>query len=109
MTGPNKQVLPYGLWPSPVTTALISQRVRLEDVQFAEGGKTLVWYEGRGSGGVLAAQTGSSARRDLTDSQSPRGGVGYGGGTFTVGGNTLVFANRDGRIYRRSLGYESPY
>lgn len=106
---------PYGMWPSPIGSALVSQRVRLDDVQWAADGQTLVWSEGRSGVSVLVAQTGVAqtgmdARRELTDEQSPRGGVGYGGGAFSLSmtGDTLLFANRDGRLYRRSLGAEKP-
>ncbi len=110
MNEQDKENIPFGLWPSPISASLISQRLRLEDVQFAGDGQTLVWCEGRSAGSALAAQgvDGSSARRDLTSEQNPRGGVGYGGGVFSVSGETVLFANRDGRIYRRGLGYDRP-
>lgn len=105
-----KIIRPYGLWPSPISAALISQRVRLDDVQWAADGQTLVWAEGRSGGSVLVAQTGGDARRELTDEQAPRGGVGYGGGAFCLSAkdDTLIFANRDGRLYRRSLELSTP-
>jgi dipeptidyl aminopeptidase/acylaminoacyl peptidase len=34
--------------------------------------------------------------------------VGYGGGDYTVAQGTVVFASRDGRLYRRSLGASAP-
>ncbi|MFN8450479.1 MAG: hypothetical protein U0521_18310 [Anaerolineae bacterium] len=43
---------------------MVSTRLRLGDVQWA--GETLVWLEGRGAHGVLVAQTGAQALRDLT-------------------------------------------
>ena len=105
-----KTVLPYGKWSSPISTALISQRLRLDDVQWAADGQTLIWAEGRSGSTVLVAQAGSAARRDLTDEQSPRGGVGYGGGACEAArsADVVVFADRDGRIYRRGLGLERP-
>jgi hypothetical protein len=104
-----KTVLPYGTWPSPITTALISQRLRLEDVQWAGRWQTLVWSEGRSGVTVLVAQTGGAARRSLTDEQSPRGGVGYGGGLFGFAHSRPAgLRGRDGRLYRRSLGLNRP-
>lgn len=108
MTNEQKTILPFGTWPSPVTPGLVSQRIRLEDVQWAANGQALVWVEGRSSSSVLVAQPNNSARRDLTDDQTPRGGVGYGGGAFTTGrtgeqNDLIVFANRDGRLFRRGL------
>jgi dipeptidyl aminopeptidase/acylaminoacyl peptidase len=108
MTDKNATVLSYGLWPSPLTASLICNRLRLDDVQWAGDGQTLVWSEGRSAGGALVMLPPDGARADLTDEQTPRGGVGYGGGAFSVAGETLVFANRDGRLYRRSLSPERP-
>lgn len=106
---PNKTVLPYGLWPSPVKASAMGQRLRLDDVQWCGDGKTIVWIEGRSGNSVLVAQTGNDAPRDLTDENSPRGGVGYGGGAFTTSkSDTLIFADRDNRLYRRGLGIERP-
>ena len=103
------QQLPHGMWPSLISVDLVSLRMRLEDVQWSADGSKLVWAETRPTGTVIVAQEGQS-RRDLTDKHAPRGGVGYGGGSFTVSGapDTLVFADRDGRLYRRSLGVEPP-
>ncbi len=105
MTIERKVTLPYGTWPSPVTPGLVSQRVRFEDVQWAKEGQALVWVEGRSSSSVLVAQPIDGARYDLTDNQTPRGGVGYGGGVFEASrtGDQLVFADRDGRLFRRGL------
>jgi len=106
-----KTVLPFGTWPSPVTPGLLSVRTRLDDVQWAAGGEALVWVEGRSNNSVLVAQTPGGARCDLTDEQTPRGGVGYGGGAFEAARahDMLVFANRDGRLFRRGLGPGRPY
>jgi dipeptidyl aminopeptidase/acylaminoacyl peptidase len=105
-----KSVQIYGQWSSPVSVSFVSQRLRLDDVQWAADGQTLVWAEGRSGSSALVAQTGCEARRDLTIDQSPRGGVGYGGGSFEASNpaGLVVFANRDGRLYRRSLGLEAP-
>ena len=54
------------------------------------------------------AQSEGDARRELNLLQSVGGGVGYGGGAFSVRNGVLLFAARDGRIYRRSLGQSQP-
>ncbi len=100
-----KQQRPYGLWSSPVSATMIGQSVRLSEAQWDSDGRTLVWLEGRSDRGVLTAQSGAEARRDLTDEQSVRGGIGYGGGEFHVRDGVVVFAERSGRLFRRSLGY----
>ncbi|MCC6802791.1 MAG: S9 family peptidase [Anaerolineae bacterium] len=92
----------YGTWDSPIAPAMIASRLRFADVQWC--GETLVWAEGRGSQGVLVAQTGAQAPRDLTDTNmSVRGRVGYGGGEFTCADGVVYFAGPGGRLYRVSL------
>ncbi len=99
---------PYGLWKSPVSDRLVSQRLRLSDVAWDSDGKSLLWLEGRSDRGVLVARQGREASRDLTAEHSVRGTVGYGGGDFTVREGTIVFADRSGRLFRHSLGYGQP-
>lgn len=105
---PQKQVRPYGLWPSPITPAALAQRLRLEEVQWDSDGETLVWLEGRSDRGVLVCQRAGDAPRDLTNEQSVRAGVGYGGGDFTVSQGLVIFVEANGRLYRRGLGFDSP-
>jgi len=99
---------PYGFWSSPIDPALLSQRVRLDDVQWSRDGQTLGWLEGRSGTGTLVAQSGQEAPRDLTVGQDVRGGVGYGGGDFILGKDSLIYAEKDGRLYRRPLDFGSP-
>ena len=108
MTPTPKTEKPFGLWPSPVTPALISQRLRLENPQFDSDGRTLLWLEGRSDRGVLVARPQGEARLDLNDQHSVRGSVGYGGGEYTVSGGVVIYAERDGRLYRRPLGVGQP-
>jgi dipeptidyl aminopeptidase/acylaminoacyl peptidase len=94
---------PYGTWKSPITGETIASGIRLEDAQWNDAGDTLVWWERRAGVGVLVAQAGFSAPRDLTDaSLSVSGRVGYGGGAFTVGGGEVYFA-AGGRLHRQNL------
>lgn len=105
MTQTGKSVLPYGQWSSSVTAEFVSQRIRLEDVVWAADGKTLVWSEGRPTGNVLVRWGPELPRQDLTTSPRPSGGVGYGGGHFTIapGQDQIIFAASDGKLYRRGL------
>lgn len=103
-----KKTLQAGTWPSPISPSMASQRMRLDDVQWATDGKTIIWVENRAAGPVLVAQA-NGVRRDLTDHLAPRGGVGYGGGTFESTRGPILFAERSGRIYRRSLLAKQPY
>ncbi len=93
----------YGTWSSPVSGASIASGVSLRDVQWDAAGETLVWWENREKTGVLQAQTGRQAPRDLTDSAlNVAGRVGYGGGAFTVGAGNVIFA-ANGRLYSQAL------
>ena len=88
---------------------MLSQRRRLDDVFWDSDGKTLVWVEGRSDRSVLVAHPKDEASRDLTDEQSVRGSVGYGGGDFTISQGLVIFAERSGRLFSRSLGYDLPH
>ena len=101
-------MLPYGLWPSPVTPAMVSQRLRLDDVRWDSDGRTLLWLEGRSGSSVVVGRSGSQAERDLSGEQAVKGGVGYGGGEFCVAQGALVFCGTSGQLYQRNLGYEQP-
>lgn len=97
-----KQLRQYGTWSSPLSAASLSGDVRLNDVQWDADSHTLVWAENRGKQGILVAQTGADAPRDLTDELSVRGGVGYGGGEFTIHAGMVYFA-ANGRLYRQTV------
>jgi len=99
-----KMIIPCGLWQSPISSRMLSQRLRLDDVQWDSDGHTLIWLEGRADRGVLVGRAEGDARRDLTSEQSVRGGVGYGGGEFTVAGGRIFFTDRGGQFFTRDLG-----
>lgn len=102
-----KQVQPYGLWPSPVRPEHLAQSLRLNDVSWADDG-TLVWLEGRSDRGVLVCAPSGQAMRDLTPSHDVRAGVGYGGGDFGVRGKMVYFVAREGRLYRLDMSGGEP-
>ncbi len=93
-----KKNAPYGLWKSPITPSLLGRKIRLDDVQWADDGKTLIWVEGRSGHGVLVAKTGDDAARDLTGDVPVKPTLGYGGGEFTTRAKRAVFAS-NGRLY----------
>lgn len=99
----DKQQKPYGLWDSPITALSVSQGIRLNEVQWDANGEFLVWLEGRSDIGMLVASQRGEAGVDLNGEMSCRGGVGYGGGEFTVQNNLVIFTGKDGRLYRREL------
>ena len=100
--------MPFGLWPSPLDAAMVSQGKSLADVRWDTGSSTLLWVESRGGTGILVAKPEDSAVRDLTTDENVRGGVGYGGGEFDIASGLVIFAARDGRLYRRTLGSDLP-
>jgi dipeptidyl aminopeptidase/acylaminoacyl peptidase len=104
----NKTTRPFGLWQSQITPELIAAAIRLNDPQWDTDGETLVWREGRSGKGVLLAQPIGEAPYELSGEHNVRGGVGYGGGDFTVRHGLAIFAAKDGRLYRRSLGAGFP-
>jgi len=99
----------YGTWPSPISPKAMADTLRLNDVQWDTTSDTLVWHEGRGARGVLVAQTGTQAPRDLTAADfSVRALVGYGGGDFTVANGQVFCAGPGGRLYKQSLAAGNP-
>jgi len=99
---------PFGTWNSPISGTSIASGVSLRDVQWNHAGDTLVWWENRAKTGVLQAQTGAQAPRDLTDATlNVAGRVGYGGGAFTLGDGKAFFV-ANGRLYSQALAGGAP-
>lgn len=103
-----KQIKQFGTWPSAISPRMMASNLRLNDVQWDTDGETLVWLEGRSGQGVLVAQRGTDAPRDLTTGLSVRAQVGYGGGDFTVADGQVYFAGPEGRLYKQALAHGSP-
>src|SRR5712692_6531492 len=61
-------------------------------VRSADGGRAI--YRQSLSTGLAQA---------VTTEPAPGGGIGYGGGNFAVSGGLLIFAGKDGRLYRIDL------
>ena len=94
----------YGTWDSPLSPKGMAGANRLLDVQFAEQGGALVWLDSRGGQTTLVMQRDGDAPRELTErDMAVRGRIGYGGGEFSVRGETLVFAGNGSRLYVQSL------
>jgi len=99
-----KKDCPFGLWPSEMSASAAGQKLRLEDVQFDSTGQSILWVEGRSGTGVLVRQKKGDVRRDLSSPlRSVRGAVGYGGGEFTTHNDFVVFAEKNGRLYKTGL------
>ena len=98
-----KEVRAWGTWPGALTPRSLAAGLSLVDVQWDSESETLVWLENRGAQGVLVAQAGEEAPRDLTSELSVRAMVGYGGGDFTVAAGQVYYAGPGGRLYRQAL------
>lgn len=97
--------IPFGQWPSPLTPDLMGRRTRFEDVQWSMDGKSIIWLESRGGQGILVIKTEGEARRDLFSQYSARGGVGYGGGEFCAGRESVIFVEKGCQLFRICLPY----
>ena len=101
-------MLPYGSWPTPVTSAVVVESaVGLSDVKV--DGTDVIWAERRPNEGgrtQLVRQTADGARVDLlAEGQNARTAVyEYGGGAWWVRDRVLWFAAWDDqRLYRLDL------
>ena len=97
----NKQKLPYGLWPSPISPSMIAGGIRLNDVQFSPDGETLVWSQSLDGKTSLFAWRDGEAAWNLSGEFNPSGAVGYGGGDFFAGNEAVFFCDRNGRLYSK--------
>jgi dipeptidyl aminopeptidase/acylaminoacyl peptidase len=98
-----KKHVAYGFWDSPISAETMGAQTPLLDVQWSGDGNSLIWLERRSDRGVLVCRCGDDAPYDLTDGYMVHGGVGYGGGDYTVSKDSVVFAEKDGRLYHQSL------
>lgn len=96
-----KQKLPFGLWPSPISPAMQGARLRLDDAQFDSDG-SLLWLESLSGNTTLMLKKGTDAARDISGGLKVSAGVGYGGGDFTVRNGFPVFTSGR-RLYRVPL------
>ena len=101
-----KGVLPYGSWPTPITSeVVVAEAVRLAGL--AVDGPDVIWSEGRPAEGGRSALVRRSPDGALTEllpeDQNARTAVHeYGGGAWWAHNGVVWFASwRDQRIYRR--------
>ena len=87
--------LANGLWKSPFTPASLSTSLSFSDVSWDESGN-LLWLESRMGRNVLVVQPpDGQAARDLNSEYTIRARVGYGGGDFGVGQESVVFVDAE--------------
>jgi dipeptidyl aminopeptidase/acylaminoacyl peptidase len=102
----DRRIVPYGAWPTPITSeVVVAQAVRLGEIQ-VDGGE-VIWSEGRPDEGGRTALVRRSAQGELTElvpeDQNARTAVHeYGGGAWWARDGVVWFANwSDQRLYRR--------
>jgi len=100
----SKKQLSYGLWDSPFTPEGLALSGALNDIAWGGDG-SLIWLERQADRNALVMQPADGqAPRNLSNSFSARGKIGYGGGEFTVGDGVAVFVDaKSGRLYRQTL------
>jgi dipeptidyl aminopeptidase/acylaminoacyl peptidase len=103
-----KNKKPFGLWPSILSPEMVARGKRFTDVQWHQGLDDLIWEESRSNQTSLLSISSGGTIRELLDTHIPKGGVGYGGGTFCADRGELVFAEKDHRLYRVSGRYSQP-
>ncbi|MEI6289825.1 MAG: hypothetical protein WCP19_05280, partial [Chloroflexota bacterium] len=97
----NKQKIPFGFWPSPVSPAMQAAHLRLQDVFFDTDG-SLLWLEALSGKTALMLKKGADAPRDISGGLKLDAGVGYGGGDFNARFGTAIFASQN-RLFRVNL------
>jgi dipeptidyl aminopeptidase/acylaminoacyl peptidase len=104
----SKKKMPFGLWPTILSPETIALGKRLSDVQWHQGTDELIWEEGRSTQTTLISMNGEGTLRELLDTFTPKGGVGYGGGSFCVDRGEIIFAEKDQRLIHISGRYGQP-
>lgn len=87
----------------PLSIKKISQLPRINDVRFSADGRFILYTASEGSQGVLFARTISGKPFSISTEQYVRGGIGYGGGEFSVRSGMVVFADRSGSLYKTQI------
>ena len=101
-----KATLPYGSWPTPITSeVVVAQAVRLGEIRV--DGDAIIWSEGRpaeaGRTALVRRDPGGALTELLPGEYNARTAVHeYGGGAWWVRDGVVWFANwADQRLYRR--------
>jgi dipeptidyl aminopeptidase/acylaminoacyl peptidase len=109
---PERRVLPYGAWPSPISIAdAVAGSLQLREPRF--DGEDVYWLEGRPSEGgrsVIVRRAPDGRIVDVTPAgfNVRTSAHEYGGGAHNVDGGVAWFSNfDDGRLYRQAAG-ETP-
>ena len=104
-----KQLKPAGTWPS-----LISPEITGKLLEFSEPvwnkNSDLFWKERRANqAGICQYSFDNKEVLDLSPGNNVGGGIGYGGGSFTVSGDSIVYVEKESnQLYLLSPVYTQP-
>ncbi|XP_074279287.1 uncharacterized protein LOC141604721 [Silene latifolia] len=112
-SSPEKLTAPYGSWKSPITADVISGGQKRLGGFSVDGSGRLVWLESRPNEAgryVLVKEPEDLGAEpvDITpkDFSVRTRAQEYGGGAFTISGNTIVFSNyKDQRLYQQTISH----
>jgi len=90
---------PPGPWPSPITARHASTQTQFADVRWSSDGLRLLWLDGTSGQGRLWQKTGNEIR-ELSAGINVRGRLNYGGGEFSEKNGQILFASKEGVLYR---------
>ncbi|KAJ4851045.1 hypothetical protein Tsubulata_049926 [Turnera subulata] len=107
----DKITAPYGSWKSPITADVVSGASKRLGGTAVDGRGRLFWLESRPSESgrsvlVREAEKSGDEHADITpkDFAVRTTAQEYGGGAFTISGETVVFSNyKDQRLYKQSV------
>ncbi|MCJ7717463.1 MAG: S9 family peptidase [Anaerolineales bacterium] len=89
-----KQLNPPGLWPSLITPEMTSKLLEFNELYWNENG-CLFWKERTSNQtGIYRYYPESNQVEFLTPEINVGGGIGYGGGSFTAKGNSVIFVEK---------------
>ncbi|KAI3512083.1 hypothetical protein L1887_19263 [Cichorium endivia] len=111
-TPEQKITAPYGSWSSPITSDVVSGAAKGLGGTAVDSHGRLFWLESRPteSGRLVIVKAGNEENEEAIDVTPKDFSVRtvaqeYGGGAFSISGDTLVFSNyKDQRLYKQSLG-----
>ncbi|PWA93891.1 hypothetical protein CTI12_AA065450 [Artemisia annua] len=106
-----KITAPYGSWASPITSDVVSGAAKGLGGSAVDDKGQLFWLESRPteSGRSVLVRGGSDENEEASDVTPKEFSIRtvaqeYGGGAFSISGETLVFSNyKDQRLYKQSI------
>lgn len=98
-----KKMNTTGAWPSPITAQFLGERVKLGEAQWDVDGGGILWVENVSGRGHLRHLRFGKKAVDVSADVNVGGRVGYGGGELAISRDFILFAGKDGCLYRRDF------